>query len=303
MEYAKELFGGSYGARAPGFTLPENFPAVDWENIYVSSDRICVRLPTEMSTPVEGTRKERKRVASRGLTPHLDCCPETVYESVIEEAAALERDSAEKKSARSALTAARRSPAAVAGEGATAGRPRPIGEEEVMYGNVVEQYAAARVLYRPHLPPFETLLEGDPNEKKTAAGSFLTGAARRHRAALSWEALARIARMEELEKLGCPGDPPCGKFRPVQCFLSLSDTLVENTGGIEIAGGYHKTFEEWTGRRNGGAREGERKKKAREQEMNLGVYKSVERAVGFLAKKVAMRKVAQGGEEQECTGK
>jgi ectoine hydroxylase-related dioxygenase (phytanoyl-CoA dioxygenase family) len=35
------------------------------------------------------------------------------------------------------------------------------------------------------------------------------------------------------------------KWRPIQCFVSLTDNLEPNTGGFEAALGFHKTFHKW----------------------------------------------------------
>mmetsp|Transcript_21954 Transcript_21954/g.52256 ORF Transcript_21954/g.52256 Transcript_21954/m.52256 type:complete len:409 (+) Transcript_21954:35-1261(+) len=41
------------------------------------------------------------------------------------------------------------------------------------------------------------------------------------------------------------------KWRPVQCFVSLTENLEANTGGFEaVLGGFHRTFDEWAQRRN-----------------------------------------------------
>ncbi|KAL7509633.1 hypothetical protein ACHAXN_006575 [Cyclotella atomus] len=42
------------------------------------------------------------------------------------------------------------------------------------------------------------------------------------------------------------------KWRPIQCFVSLTDNLHPNTGGFEAALGFHREFRSWTqnGRRN-----------------------------------------------------
>jgi ectoine hydroxylase-related dioxygenase (phytanoyl-CoA dioxygenase family) len=40
------------------------------------------------------------------------------------------------------------------------------------------------------------------------------------------------------------------KWRPIQCFVSLTDNLRENTGGFEVArGGFHKRFHKWAAER------------------------------------------------------
>eukprot|EP00980_Cylindrotheca_fusiformis_P028118 scaffold22581_cov123-Cylindrotheca_fusiformis.AAC.15 len=36
------------------------------------------------------------------------------------------------------------------------------------------------------------------------------------------------------------------KWRPIQCFVSLTDNLEANTGGFEAAKGFHHDFEHWT---------------------------------------------------------
>lgn len=41
------------------------------------------------------------------------------------------------------------------------------------------------------------------------------------------------------------------KWRPIQCFVSLTDNLEANTGGFEaVLGGFHRTFDEWARHRN-----------------------------------------------------
>ena len=41
------------------------------------------------------------------------------------------------------------------------------------------------------------------------------------------------------------------KWRPIQCFVSLTDNLESNTGGFEaVLGGFHRTFEDWAQIRN-----------------------------------------------------
>ena len=41
------------------------------------------------------------------------------------------------------------------------------------------------------------------------------------------------------------------KWRPIQCFVSLTDNLVANTGGFEaVLGGFHRTFDDWARNRN-----------------------------------------------------
>ena len=41
------------------------------------------------------------------------------------------------------------------------------------------------------------------------------------------------------------------KWRPIQCFVSLTENLEANTGGFEaVLGGFHRTFDEWAQRRN-----------------------------------------------------
>jgi len=36
------------------------------------------------------------------------------------------------------------------------------------------------------------------------------------------------------------------KWRPIQCFVSLTDNLEPNTGGFEAAPGFHRSFCQWT---------------------------------------------------------
>ena len=41
------------------------------------------------------------------------------------------------------------------------------------------------------------------------------------------------------------------KWRPIQCFVSLTDNLQANTGGFEaVLGGFHRNFDEWARNRN-----------------------------------------------------
>lgn len=41
------------------------------------------------------------------------------------------------------------------------------------------------------------------------------------------------------------------KWRPIQCFVSLTDNLEPNTGGFEaVLGGFHRSFDEWARNRN-----------------------------------------------------
>jgi hypothetical protein len=35
------------------------------------------------------------------------------------------------------------------------------------------------------------------------------------------------------------------KWRPIQCFVSLTDNLEANTGGFEAAKGFHREFQQW----------------------------------------------------------
>ena len=35
------------------------------------------------------------------------------------------------------------------------------------------------------------------------------------------------------------------KWRPIQCFISLTDNLEPNTGGFEACKGFHRTFDDW----------------------------------------------------------
>jgi hypothetical protein len=44
----------------------------------------------------------------------------------------------------------------------------------------------------------------------------------------------------------CPDDRFRGKkWRPIQCFVSLTENVDQGTGGFEAARGFHRTFEEW----------------------------------------------------------
>ena len=46
----------------------------------------------------------------------------------------------------------------------------------------------------------------------------------------------------------CPEDlfsATASKWRPIQCFVSLTDNLEPNTGGFEAALGFHKEFHKW----------------------------------------------------------
>mmetsp|Transcript_22809 Transcript_22809/g.56361 ORF Transcript_22809/g.56361 Transcript_22809/m.56361 type:complete len:358 (-) Transcript_22809:1741-2814(-) len=57
----------------------------DCEKGYVYIDRICYRLPTrlseELGDSINNERKKRARPIQRSLTPHLDCCPDKMYNS------------------------------------------------------------------------------------------------------------------------------------------------------------------------------------------------------------------------------
>lgn len=47
----------------------------------------------------------------------------------------------------------------------------------------------------------------------------------------------------------CPGNffsKRASKWRPIQCFVSLTDNLEPNTGGFEAARGFHRNFHKWT---------------------------------------------------------
>jgi hypothetical protein len=39
-----------------------------------------------------------------------------------------------------------------------------------------------------------------------------------------------------------------GKWRPIQCFVSLTDNIYPNTGGFEAVPGFHKEFHSWVQR-------------------------------------------------------
>ena len=50
----------------------------------------------------------------------------------------------------------------------------------------------------------------------------------------------------------CPGtffSETNAKWRPIQCFVSLTTNLDQNTGGFEAASGFHRDFEEWAASR------------------------------------------------------
>jgi hypothetical protein len=44
-------------------------------------------------------------------------------------------------------------------------------------------------------------------------------------------------------------DNPTSKWRPIQCFVSLTDNLEPNTGGFEAAKGFHRGFDAWAASR------------------------------------------------------
>ena len=53
---------------------------------YVYIDRIGYRLPTKLSEEIgemvnTSVKKKKQRALQRSLTPHLDCCPETIYKN------------------------------------------------------------------------------------------------------------------------------------------------------------------------------------------------------------------------------
>ena len=131
-----KLWQSSYGQSREGFELPpEVRKAFEFDKGYCTCDRICYRVPDDISN----LRGRKKRV-TRCLTPHLDCCPDTIYSGVLD-----------------------------SGDGAAGG-------------------------------------EG----------------------------------------------PPCRMWRPLQCFLCLTDSVEPDTGGFECASGYHRTFHQWKETRNGG---------------------------------------------------
>ena len=49
----------------------------------------------------------------------------------------------------------------------------------------------------------------------------------------------------------CPSSmySDCPKWRPIQCFVSLSDSLEPNNGGFEAAKGFHREFDVWSASR------------------------------------------------------
>lgn len=49
----------------------------------------------------------------------------------------------------------------------------------------------------------------------------------------------------------CPDDffGSSSKWRPIQCFVSLTDNTEPNTGGFEAASGFHREFDTWSQRR------------------------------------------------------
>ncbi|GMI34657.1 hypothetical protein TeGR_g6071, partial [Tetraparma gracilis] len=217
LAVARALFGGTYGEPRPeeAFRLPEGFPGVDFGKVYSSHDRVCVRLPDAINGVAAGAGKgERRRGAcSRGLGPHLDCCPETAHASVREDHARLR-----------ALRRGEAAAAARVGRGAARLGGCEPGEAR---GALEEIYDGTRVLH-PGMPGREGMSEAEMREGIRGANEGGGG---------------RL------------GEPPCGKWRPVQCFLSLTDTLEPETGGIEIAPGRHRTFESWAKKGGGGLEE------------------------------------------------
>jgi len=199
--YYKALLMNSYGSKAPGFALPADFPLVDFTKCYSSHDRVCLRLPLHLSLPPNCSKKQSKKPVSRCLTPHLDCCPDTMYANHIADAAKLQSD----KRTRDLINML--SP--------------EIDNDKVLPG----LYAALRTLH----PDVE--FEEPTSEEPAIALRQMRSWVRAHLSAIQNNVL---------------GAPPCAKFRPIQCFVSLSDTTHPDTGGIEIAPGYHKTFDTWT---------------------------------------------------------
>lgn len=59
------------------------FGAFDWQKGFVYIDRIGYRLPSELSLAIGDRlfpeRKKKARAIQRSLTPHLDCCPHSMY--------------------------------------------------------------------------------------------------------------------------------------------------------------------------------------------------------------------------------
>jgi hypothetical protein len=206
------LMTKSYGDGRDGFQLPDGFPDVEWNKLLSSHDRICVRLPDKLAYPPTGTAKEMKLPKSRGLTPHLDCCPTSLYTDVMRDTDSVRRG----EEASDCLIALQREYSQASGE-----------ERK---GIRMKQWEALCVVY-PHLSKFTS------DDAETTV-----------RNAEKW-----LLKHTESEKEKVPKtikSAGCKKFRPVQCFVSLSDATREEHGGIEIAGGYHRTFGVWA---SGGA--------------------------------------------------
>lgn len=75
----KHIWSQSYGCSAPGFELPPNvFSSYDFTRGYCTIDRICLRCPDSISN-----YSGRKKRATKCLTPHLDCCPESIHSGLL----------------------------------------------------------------------------------------------------------------------------------------------------------------------------------------------------------------------------
>eukprot|EP01038_Epipyxis_sp_PR26KG_P012251 gene12251-16425_t len=70
----QDLWSQTYGKNVDEFSHP--FGEFDSSKGYMYIDRVCYRLPSSISEPVGISKKKRLQ---RSLTPHLDCCPQKLY--------------------------------------------------------------------------------------------------------------------------------------------------------------------------------------------------------------------------------
>ena len=71
-----ELFSATFSRCAGNYSHP--YGNFDPNMMYMYIDRVCFRLPESI---VNITDKKKNKL-QRSLTPHLDCCPQTMFESV-----------------------------------------------------------------------------------------------------------------------------------------------------------------------------------------------------------------------------
>jgi hypothetical protein len=83
-----ELWDAAYGREDDMDTCPvwhHPYGSFKCDKGYLYIDRICYRLPTKsarnLGEKINSDRKKKARSIQRSLTPHLDCCPDTYYQT------------------------------------------------------------------------------------------------------------------------------------------------------------------------------------------------------------------------------